>query len=454
VSLALRDDESGRPFEALSLLAWKCFSGARQAEAEVVDGRWLVVGETRIPVRSGERLRLLPWAGRAEAEASDTAGLEVVSGDVRVIPRITSWTAMMINWCGPGGTIPPLTLAEVLDFSEEEGRERFAGKAVLIGKMAWDEHWTSLGAMPGPEIQANALNTLVSGRFLRELHPVAFLGLVALFAATTTLLVRRFEGWRSLVGALILVGLAGLVARQLLLRGIWMYWFICGAGVGVSWAFMTLVERGAVEAVLGRFVPDFLKGKQARSLGGVRTMDASILFSDIRGFTTTAEQLAPDDMLRLLHLYHSAVEDLIIKYGGTIIKTPGDAVVAVFWEQQGTRTHASCALQAGREMLADVPRLAGDWEQRGVKLAVGVGINAGEVAIGFVGKHHLEPTVIGDAVNVAARLESLTKTAGCPLIFSEAVRERLEEPVEAQCLDQVTVAGRQEAITVYGLNGP
>ena len=88
-----------------------------------------------------------------------------------------------------------------------------------------------------------------------------------------------------------------------------------------------------------------------------------------------------------------------------------------------------------------------------VKLAIGIGIDAGEVAMGLVGKRHLEPTVIGDAVNVAQRLEDLTKTLKCPLIFSENVHERLRGEVEAVCFDEMVVRGRETPLRVYGIAG-
>ena len=116
--------------------------------------------------------------------------------------------------------------------------------------------------------------------------------------------------------------------------------------------------------------------------------------------------------------------------------------------------HAACALQAGQEILADLPAFARAWEAAGVELEIGIGINAGPVAIGLVGKHHLEPTVIGDPVNVAQRLDDLTKTLGYPLIFSESVHVRLHEDVEAVSLDEVTLRGRQMPIRVYGVVGP
>jgi adenylate cyclase len=93
------------------------------------------------------------------------------------------------------------------------------------------------------------------------------------------------------------------------------------------------------------------------------------------------------------------------------------------------------------------------WEALGANLDIGVGIDAGHVAMGLVGKRHLEPTVIGDPVNVAQRLESLTKTVGCPLVFSESVRERLHGDIEVVCIDEVTVRGRTTPLRVHGMAG-
>jgi adenylate cyclase len=156
----------------------------------------------------------------------------------------------------------------------------------------------------------------------------------------------------------------------------------------------------------------------------------------------------------MLNTFQSACEDIITRYGGTIVKTPGDAILAVFWKEVGGDNHATCALRSGRQILKDLPAMRRTWEAAGVDLDIGIGIDAGQIAMGLIGKLHLEPTVIGDPVNVAQRLETLTKTMKCPLIFSENVRKYLREDVEAACLDEVTVRGRQMPLRVYGVGGP
>ncbi len=455
--LVVRDRDSGQEYLALSLLAFQRFIGVEPSDIELREGRWLVTAERKVPLLSGEEIHLLSRSGEGERDESAVAAVEVIRGsEVEEVPALTTWNTLLINWAGPHGTIQPRLLSEVLDISDDaEGRALFEGKAVIVGKMDWDVHWTAVGAMPGPEVQANALHTLISGKFIRPMAPWSYLALLLVFAAATAVGVRRFKGWRSIGTVLVLMVLAVVVARQLLVqRGVWMYLFYCELGVLLAWGMTTVAESDKVTALLARFVPAFIGEPTVPRLGEVRTLDASILFSDIRGFTGTAEQLSAEDMLTMLSTYHSAVEDIITAHGGTIVKTPGDAILAVFWQELRGVNHAACALQAGQEILADVPTFARAWEAAGVALEIGIGINAGPVAIGLVGKHHLEPTVIGDPVNVAQRLEDLTKTLGYPLIFSESVHVRLHEDVEAVSLDEVTLRGRQMPIRVYGVVGP
>lgn len=233
-----------------------------------------------------------------------------------------------------------------------------------------------------------------------------------------------------------------------------MYVFCTELSILLAWGITTATQSAKVATMLGRLVPSFLGKPEVHGLGEVRTQEATCLYSDIRSYTTMSEQLAAADMLRLLVSYRSAVEDIIARRGGTIIKTPGDAILAVFWRDHRGLGHADCAVRAGTEILSSLPNLAREWESVGAQLDVGIGINAGPIAMGFVGKRQVEPTVIGDAVNVSQRLESLTKTMGYPLIFSESVRQRLHEDVDAVSLDEVAVKGREARVKVYGVAGP
>jgi len=457
VPLVVRDRDTGQEYFALSLVAFQCFEGETPGQAKLEGDQWLLTAGRRVPVLSGERLHLLRFGATSGAGTSDaSAAIEVIQGsNVERVPGLKTWNTLLLNWAGPQGTFRPHQLAEVLALDDdEEGRRLFEGKAVIIGQMDWDAHWTAVGAMPGPEVQANALNTLLSGGFIKPIPSWGMLGVLLAAILATSSGVRRFRGVRALGVVLLLAAALVVLARQLLVdRGVWMYLFYCQLGVGLSWGMTVAAESGKVTALLTRFVPSFMGRPETPGVGEVRTMEASILFSDIRGYTGIAEKLTATDTLTMLNAYQTTVEDSVARHGGTIVKTPGDAVLAVFWKDVNGHNHAICALQCAQEMLDDLPVMGRVWKAAGVNLDIGIGIDAGPVAMGLVGKRHLEPTVIGDPVNVAQRLESLTKTLGCPLVFSENVRERLGEGIEVERVDEVTVRGRQMPLTVYALSG-
>ncbi|MBM3474177.1 MAG: CHASE2 domain-containing protein, partial [Armatimonadetes bacterium] len=158
VPLVLPDEETGNQYSALSLLAFQRFYDIDPTDVEVEEGRSLTTGSHGIPLVRGEGIYLLPpLGGGGPAVAADSpGGIELVSGgDLKAGRRLTSWNAMLINWAGPPGVIEPYQLLDVLAMKDAEGKQKFAGKAVIVGRRNWDEHWTGVGPMAGPDIQAN-----------------------------------------------------------------------------------------------------------------------------------------------------------------------------------------------------------------------------------------------------------------------------------------------------------
>jgi class 3 adenylate cyclase len=223
-------------------------------------------------------------------------------------------------------------------------------------------------------------------------------------------------------------------------------------GILLSWAATT--QLGQIERVAGlveRLLPGFVRDTGLEELGRIREQEASLLYTDIRNYTSISEQLRADEVLRLVGLYRAMVEEVVTEHGGAIAHTPGDAVLAVFWRKWNGAGHATCALRAGIGLLSGLPALVGTWQQAGVGLDIGVGVNTGPVAMGFLGKAKLEATVVGDAVNLAQRLESLTKDLGHRLLFSGSIHARLEDDVPAVHLGEVSVRGREGRTKVYGI---
>ena len=343
---------------------------------------------------------------------------------------------------------------EVLNMSDEAGQGLFDGKAVIVGREEWDEVWTTVGPMPGPQIQASMLHTLISGRTIGPTNQWLFLIWLFAIGTVSSLSVRKIKALRLVLVVVCLLALSLGISRQLLVSfRILHYPFFSLLCIGASYGATMAAQSGVLGNILRRLVPKFMAGTGMRDLQEVRTTVATVLFSDIRNFTTISEKLGAESMIRLIGEYRRSVEGPIGDHGGTIVVTPGDAILAVFWQDHRKANHETCALRAGVELLANLPDWATSWEEQGVVLQVGVGINTGNLAMGTLGEQDMNVTVIGDAVNVAARLESITKDLGHRLLFSETVREGLQDDVSPEFVDEVSVKGREEPLKIYTLPG-
>ncbi|PSB05347.1 diguanylate cyclase, partial [filamentous cyanobacterium Phorm 46] len=211
-------------------------------------------------------------------------------------------------------------------------------------------------------------------------------------------------------------------------------------------------ELQIVEAT-SRFVPNqFLSVLGCDSIVGVKLGDAvelemSILFSDIRDFTTLSEQMTPEENFNFINSYLSYMEPLILENQGFIDKYIGDAIMALFSEG------ADDAVKAGIAMLHTLAEYNRERAAVGdVPVQIGVGINTGSLMLGTVGgRNRMDGTVIGDAVNLASRIESLTKNYGVSLLITQHTFERLTNPADyaIRVIDQVQVKGKSEWVTVY-----
>ena len=185
------------------------------------------------------------------------------------------------------------------------------------------------------------------------------------------------------------------------------------------------------------------------NLGGQRKV-VSVLFSDIRGFTTISETWPPDQLVTILNEYMTEMVAVVFENKGSIDKFVGDAIVAVFGSLVEVENHARNAVQAALGMQQRLVDLNKKWQQEyGIDLGIGVGINSGEVFLGNIGSpDRMEFTVIGDAVNLAARLEGLTKYYGVGLVVSEFTRQSLADML-CRKLDLVQVKGKKNAVAIY-----
>ena len=241
---------------------------------------------------------------------------------------------------------------------------------------------------------------------------------------------------------------------------------ILSIGFGITFLVLSLIVRRAgldienhqqeemrVKDLLGRYVSHQV-AKQILDQGGLRLNGErrriTIIFADIRGFTTVAEQLSPERVVTLLNDYLAAMTDVVFKYDGTVDKFLGDGVMAIFGAPLGHGDDVRRALACAKEMQTVFDQLRRKWRAEGLPdLQQGIGINTGEAVVGSIGStRRLDYTAIGDAVNTAQRLQSLA-VGGQILISANTLSYLDDEPAES--LGAMTVKGKREAVNVFRL---
>ncbi len=384
-----------------------------------------------------------------------------------------------IAFAGPPGTFRPLSFESLLrpDATSLPEVKALAGKVVVIGAGyagVNDVHpvpYTSsvLGAgklMPGPEIQANIIETLLSERIAEPL-PLHWRLLVfsGVFGALAFVGVRLAP-----LHALILVMVIGSLATGISYLAFMSNWLIPLAhlqiGLMIVLGCLVLLrltreerERARIGATLGRYVSSqvmttLLDSPDLPQLGG-QSRQMTVLFSDIRNFTTFSERLSARETVEVLNNYFERACKVLLDEGATIDKFIGDAVMAEFGAPLPQEDHAQRALRAAVALR----RVADDFRQwmtdrfgdRALpEFSIGVGLHSGEAVVGNIGSSiRMEYTAIGDTVNLASRLEGKTKEIGCVILASSDTIRLAGASVVTGRSEVVNIKGRAQTITVY-----
>lgn len=221
-------------------------------------------------------------------------------------------------------------------------------------------------------------------------------------------------------------------------------------------AVLGLRERDQLKDTFGKYVTrhvaeQILLGKNV--LGG-ETVPVTVFFADIRGFTSISEKMEPKALLDFLNLYFSGMVECVLRHGGVVDKFIGDAIMAVFGAPVPQPDDAERAVRAALDMRAKLVALNADFAQRGLpEIKIGIGVHSGTVVAGNMGHHErMEYTVIGDPVNLASRLESMTKELGVDVLLSEDTYQKVKERIVAEPLQRIRVRGRVQEVQVYRLD--
>lgn len=213
-----------------------------------------------------------------------------------------------------------------------------------------------------------------------------------------------------------------------------------------------LLKQSFQRYVSAQIVEEILEAAEPVNLKGERKT-VTILLSDIRGFTTLAEQLQPEALVQFLNSYFSAMIDIIFEYEGTLDKFMGDAILALFGAPVSHGDDALRAVKTAIAMQRKLRELNETWGMDGKpNIKIGIGISTGEVVVGNIGSEkRMEYTVIGQDVNYAQRIEALTKELPADILISESTYYRIKSRVTATEYEPIVIKGKREPIKVYGV---
>jgi adenylate cyclase len=392
----------------------------------------------------------------------------------------------LINFRGPAlledlksRTYPTYTFFDLL-YSEQQLLEQqtpkidpaiFRDKIVFVGTTAsglFDVFETpfSNGRMPGVQIHAGVADDILSNRFIREAGGGVRVATVTAAALAIGIVAAAMPAWWAAAATVAFVAGLSWIATRLFAGGYWLNLsqpvlassFALFGGVAYQY-FYEGREKRKMKKLFGQYVSkdvyeQLVANPALARLGGQRR-EMTVLFSDIRGFTTVSERGQPEEIVGMLNEYFTRMVAIVFAHHGTLDKFVGDMVMALFGAPLDDPDHADHAVAAALDMITALGELNARWKADGrAELDIGVGINTGPMIAGNIGSDAIMSyTVIGDAVNLGSRLESLNKQYGTRIIISDATRARLGRPYQLRPLGDVVVKGKTQPVAIFEVVG-
>jgi len=406
---------------------------------------------------------------------------------VRSPEGVTLYLRELLNFRGPAlladGSTRPYTSYHFWDlwFSEQQilGEAKpnvdpavFKDKIVFVGAGSaaglYDAFETPVGGgiMPGIMVHATIADDILSNRFITPASTSVRIATVVAAAVVIGLVATLIPAWWATAATVIFIALVSWIAQRSFAGGYWLNLAqpvlastlsLFGA-VGYQY-FVEGREKRKMKKLFGQYVSkdvyDHLVSNPALArLGGTRR-EMTVLFSDIRGFTSVSERGQPEEIVQTLNEYFTKMVDLVFEHRGTLDKFVGDMVMALYGAPLEDPDHADHAAETALKMIVELRKLNEGWRAQGrPELDIGIGINTGPMIAGNIGSEAIMSyTVIGDAVNLGSRLESLNKNYGTRIIISEGTREQLKKPYVFKPLGDVVVKGKTKPVAIFELLG-
>lgn len=390
-------------------------------------------------------------------------GLELAE---RPIP-IDSQGAVLVPYRGPAGSFPYVSIGDVISGTLEDPSVLEGRVAIIGGTSAGmrDLRTTPFGPVyPGVEVHANLIAGIIDGNFRWEPAYTAaaeLLTVVAFGVLTALLLPALSPVMSTLITGAIMFGALAVnyymwdVKLHVLPLAMTLLTLLSVYTVNMLFGYLFETRaRSHMDSLFGQYVPPDLVKAMSRdpqhySLESERR-ELSVLFTDIRGFTTISERMDPAELSELMDEYLTPMTRIVHETQGTIDKYIGDAVMAFWGAPAHYPDHAELAVGAGLSMLEALDELNVGFKKKGwPEVHIGVGINTGVMSVGNMGSRFRRAyTVLGDAVNLGSRLEGLTKIYGVSMLVSESTAQAAERYLYRE-VDRVRVKGKAEPVTIY-----
>jgi adenylate cyclase len=418
--------------------------------------------------------RLYPSLGLTAAmEAMGADGVEVGDYGVvlgsKTIPTDMD-AGMLINYAGPPGTYERFSFSDVIKGRVES--RQLKDKVIFVGATAvgiYDLRVTPFSSnSPGVEVNANIADNILRGDFMRRGGVEALIDLLSIATLGVVVSLITVTLRASMSFPLVMVLAAGYVLFSYLM-------FLAGRWLSMVYPFFSLVLSYSVTAYLRFFyldrkaneirsmfssyvskkvVDELVKDPELARIGGDSRV-ITIMFADIKNYTTYSEKRRPQDVVKTLNDYLAEMTNVIIEHEGTLDKFLGDGILAYWGAPIEQEDHAELAVRCAVEMIRRMGRLQRKWMAEGTEpLSFGIGINTGEVIVGNIGAKgkKMDYTVIGDNVNLTYRIQSKSREVNCPVI-TEALYERVKDIVVADSMGAVTVKGKHIPFNIYAVKG-
>jgi adenylate cyclase len=409
--------------------------------------------------------------GKAVKPVFDPKTLSVKLGDT-VIPLNADGTTD-VNYAGGVGTIPTFPYHDVYYKTMDMGS--FKDKIVYVGSSStilhdnWGDPFdTGREVMPGVEAHAEFLDTIFTGQFLRHAPAALEYLLILVLGLLASFFTFRVSALQGLVVAMAMVVVYGAAVVALFItQGLVLP--LVAPLLSIIFSFGGLATyRGVVEErrarttrqmfsryVSKQIVEEIMKNPDAVALGG-ELKEVTILFSDVRGFTAMSEKLSAPQVVEVLNEYLTAMVDIVMAHNGTLDKYVGDAIMAVWGSPLYDPKHKEHALRTAVQMMEVLHELQDKWKAEGKPhIDIGIGLNAGHVVAGNMGHpdFKMDYTVIGDDVNLAARMESANKEMKSHILITGTSYEGCEDLVDVIRHEPIHVKGKEASIEVYEVIG-